>query len=200
MPGPVGTVAKELQQLFMGLGQRASKRRGARVAEQVAQDVLGTDGATISKRARQVARRPVTPKGEAAKVRVERPVTQAQPQFTSNRVAGARRESIVRAILEALYPADKGYVVKGEQYLRDRFGRIAHDAETGQSRRIDFAVFRGKRVHKLLEVTSETVNKAAQLAKEARMRRHGARYVLHPESGDRLRIPAAIKTAVVRLP
>ena len=49
-------------------------------------------------------------------------------------------------------------------------------------------------------VTSEKVSKAFQLAKESRMRRAGGRYLAHPATGDRLRIPAEVKTTVIRLP
>ncbi len=203
MKAAVRTVAKELEGLVASVTRRGAKRRGAAaVTEKVAADVLGTDVAHLSGRAKALANLKVAPKGEGKQMLF--PFAEAMEddavRFATNRAAGEKREAIVEAILTALFPKDKGFVVKGEQYLRDRHGKIALDEVSGQSRRIDFAVFKGENVLKLFEVTSEKVNKAFQLAKEQRMRRHGGRYMMHPTTGERLRIAAEVKTTVIRLP
>lgn len=203
MKAAVRTVVSELEGLVASVTRRGAKRRGAAaVTKKVAADVLGTDVARLSGRAKALANLAVVPKGEGKQLLF--PFAEAAAddaaRFATNRAAGDKREAIVEAILAALFPKEQGFIVKGEQYLRDRHGKIAHDAVSGQSRRIDFAVFKDNRVWKLLEVTSEKVNKAFQLAKEARMRRHGGRYMLHPTTGERLRIPAEVKTTVIRLP
>lgn len=198
------TVAKELEGLVAGVTRRGAKRRGAaQVTERVAADVLGTDVARLGAKARALTKVRVKTTGAAAK-----PLAEAAAKATSddaarlatNIAAGDKREAVVQAILDALFPKEKGFVVKGEAYLRDRHNKIAIDAATGQSRRIDFAIFKGSKVVKLLEVTSEKVDKALQLAKEARLRRHGGRYMAHPVTGERVRIAAEIKTTVIRLP
>jgi hypothetical protein len=204
MNAAIRTVAKEMQNLMAGLGRKGAKHAGAEATtERVVKDVLGRDGLKLGTKAKLLANLEVKAKGEGAK-QLAFPLADVAvddaARFATNRAAGDKREAIVETILSALFPKREGYVVKGEQYLRDRHGKIALDRETGQSRRIDFAVFKGSEVVKLLEVTSEKVNKAFQLAKEGRMRRHGGRYMLHPTTGERLRIPAEIKTAVIRLP
>lgn len=206
MQGLLRTVATEMQSLVMGVSRRGTTRaaRAAAATEQVALDVLGRDVASVSRKARSLASLPVQLKGEANE-QMRFAFAKAEPQtlgerFTANRVAGDKREGIVEAILGALFPQKQGYVVRGEQYLRDRKLNIAIDQTSGQSRRIDFAVFKGDQILKLFEVTSQKASKVAQLAKESRMRRAGARWMQHPVTGERLRIPAMVKTELLRLP
>lgn len=199
MRAAVRTVAKELEGLVAGVTRRGARRRtAASVTEKVATDVLGHDVAHLGRRAKALASAPVKATGAhklAAPV-----VGDEAARLASNIAAGDKREAIVEALLTTLFPKRQGFVVKGEAYLRDRHNKIAYDKVTGQSRRIDFAVFKGNEIWKLLEVTSEKVNKAFQQAKEQRLRRQGGRYLQHPVSGERVRIPAELKTLVVRLP
>lgn len=203
MKAAVRTVAKELEGLVAGVTRRGARRRGAeQVTEKVAAEVLGRDVTRLGAKAKVLTQLKVKPSAtmKQAGTPAAKFVGDEAARLATNVTAGDKREAIVQAILSALFPKEQGFVVKGEQYLRDRHNKIAHDAVTGQSRRIDFAVFKGSRIVKLLEVTSEKVNKAFQMAKEQRMRRHGGRYLMHPVTGERVRIPAELKTMVVRLP
>lgn len=200
MKAAIRTVAKELEGLVAGVTRRGTTRRGAAdVTTKVAADVLGTDVAHVGSKAKALVNLRVKGGGSAAKP-LAKVTGDDAARLASNITAGDKREAVVEAILQALFPKEKGFVIKGEAYLRDRHNKIAHDAVTGQSRRIDFAIFKGNQVWKLLEVTSEKVNKAFQMAKEQRMRRHGGRYMMHPVTGERVRIAAEIKTTVIRLP
>lgn len=127
-------------------------------------------------------------------------VVPIQERAVTNHVIGHKREKLVEKLLKALFPKEENFRVYREQYLRDRHGNIAIDQASHESRRIDFLVLKGKEIVSSVEVTGEKVSKAAQLEKEMEIRKHGGRYVLHPESGQLLRWPAGLKTRVVRLP
>ena len=118
----------------------------------------------------------------------------------ANQEAGHRRENAVAKMLRLLFPRNENYHVYREQYLRTKDGKIALDKRTHESRRIDFLVFRGRKPVRSLEVTSERVDKAAQLRKEADIRGAGGGYLLDPETHKLVKFPASLKTRVVRLP
>lgn len=200
--GIARTIAGEFRNL-LGQGAKHHRVKAFLWTEATAKQVLAKDSVVVGVKARAMTRLPVSPKGEAGKgvkAMASAKLTDDGARLASNRVLGSTREAIVEALLNALYPARKKFRVVREAYLRDRHGRIALDAATNQSRRVDFVVFKGNEVVRSLEVTSAKVNKADQLAKEARIRRHGGRYMLHPESQVLVRVPAEVKTTVVRLP
>jgi hypothetical protein len=131
--------------------------------------------------------------------KASRKVVPQQERAITNHEIGHKREKLVEKLLKALFPKSENYTVYREQYLRDRHGVIALHQESHQSRRIDFLVLKGKEIVQSVEVTGEKVSKAAQLEKEMDIRKHGGRYVLHPESGELIRWPAGLKTRVIRL-
>lgn len=94
-----------------------------------------------------------------------------------NKIDGLRREAEVQAELEKQYPADKGYEIVPEAYLRDARGNIVKDPVTGKARRVDFVVVKDNKVVDSVEVTSKTADKTEQLAKETRIRNMGGNYI-----------------------
>jgi hypothetical protein len=89
--------------------------------------------------------------------------------------AGLRREAAAQRILAERYPSER---IQSEAYLLNRNGRRAVDPKTRTGRRIDFVLFNDGNVARRLEVTSQTADKTAQLAKESRiltLRRNGVR-------------------------
>lgn len=92
----------------------------------------------------------------------------------ANQLAGSSREALARAELEALFP---GASVQNEVYLRFADGKRALDPITGEGRRIDAVVLHNGRALDSVEVTSQTANKAAQIAKEMRIRENGGTFV-----------------------
>ena len=119
-------------------------------------------------------------------------------QLEANRMSGAAREGIVDGELAREYPAENGYRRERECYLRDAEGRIVKDSETGEARRIDFAVIKDGEVVKSVEVTSETADKTDQLAKEDRIREAGGNYIVDRRTGEFVPFRSGVETEVVR--
>jgi hypothetical protein len=171
-----------------------AERKWAPAAQKVA--TMGEDRLTLSKAAKAAPRGPVR--------QSLKPVSASEKLLASRRVAmnrinGRKREMIVERYLRRRFPEAEGYTVHAEQYLRDKLGRIAHEEASGESRRLDFVVFQGEKPVSTVEVTSKTASKVAQSAKEDKIRRAGGRYLIHPESGKLIRLPAGQTTAVLRL-
>ena len=121
------------------------------------------------------------------------------PQIEANRTSGAAREEAVRGELVREHPSEAGYHIESQCYLRDETGKIVVDRETGEGRRIDFAVFnKDGEVVKSVEVTSETADKRAQLAKEERIRDAGGNYVTDRRTSELSPFASGVKTEVVR--
>ena len=90
-----------------------------------------------------------------------------------------------------------------EAFLRDGDGIPIKDPETGEARRIDFIVKQGKRIIESIEVTSETANKAAQMAKENRILEEAAKRggaFIRDKSGELIEFTKDIVTEIRRLP
>lgn len=193
------TIATEIQQLMVA-SARKGVRRTTTTAEgwtaRIARNVLKRDRTILSDEARQLTRLHV----KAAAVPTTAPVGVAATRMVDNHAHGSRRERVVERLLLALFPKAQGHAIYREQYLRYRGGKIAVDPVTQQSRRIDFIVMKGKEIIRSIEVTSQRVSKALQLAKEKRMRQAGMTYLEHPVTRRLVRLPATVKTTVVRLP
>lgn len=114
-----------------------------------------------------------------------------------NKIDGLQREAEVRNELEEKYPAEEGYEIISEAYLRDADGNIVKDPETGKARRIDFVVVKDGKVVASIEVTSKTADKSDQLAKESRIRDNGGNYV-RDNNGNLVKIPSDVQTQVDR--
>ncbi len=131
-------------------------------------------------------------RNEATLSEVRREVLEA------NREAGMEREKVVGDELVREHPAADGYHVESQRYLRNENGEIVRDPETGESRKIDFEVIKDGEVVKSVEVTSETVDKTAQLAKEERIRDAGGNYIVDRRTGELVRFAPDVKTEVIR--
>lgn len=92
----------------------------------------------------------------------------------ANQKAGAAREAVEQEILEKANP---GASVQGQQFLRDSQGKIVKDPVTGQGRKIDHVVIKDKQAIDVVETTSQTANKGAQIRKEERIRNSGGTFV-----------------------
>lgn len=114
-----------------------------------------------------------------------------------NKIDGLRREGDVHDELKEKNPAEKGYKIESEVYLRDENSNIMKDPVTGEARRIDFVVTKDGKVVDSVEVTSKTADKTAQLAKEERIRENGGNYIKDSE-GNLLRVSDDIHTRVER--
>ncbi len=119
-------------------------------------------------------------------------------QIEANRISGAAREEAVASELVDKYPAEDGYHIERECFLRDETGKITVDPNTGESRRIDFEIVKDGEVVKSVEVTSETADKTAQLAKEERIRDVGGNHIEDRRTGELVRFAPDVKTEVVR--
>ena len=119
-------------------------------------------------------------------------------QIEVNRIFGAEREEVVGGELAREYPTENGNHIARECYLRDAEGHVVKDQETKEARRIDFAVIKDGEVVKSVEVTSETADKTAQLAKEDRIREAGGNYIKDRLTGEIVPFAHGVKTEVVR--
>lgn len=119
-------------------------------------------------------------------------------QIEVNRRFGAEREEVVDGELARDYPTETGNHIERECYLRNAEGGGVKDPETGEARRIDFAVIKDGEVVKSVEVTSETADKTAQLAKEDRIREAGGNYIVDRRTGEIVPFAHGVKTEVVR--
>ena len=119
-------------------------------------------------------------------------------QIEANRISGVAREEAVASELMDQYPSEDGYHIERECFLRDETGKITIDPDTGESRRIDFEITKEGEVVKSVEVTSETADKTAQLAKEERIRDAGGNYIVDRRTGELVRFAPDVKTEVVR--
>ena len=121
------------------------------------------------------------------------------PQIEVNRMSGAAREEMVGGELARDYPAENGNHIERECSLRDAEGHIVRDPETGEARRIDFAVINEDgEVVKSAEVTSETADKTAQMAKEERIREAGGNYIEDRRTGEYVPFRPGVKTEIER--
>lgn len=124
-------------------------------------------------------------------------VEKAKGEPIQNKIDGLRREDEVEQELKDKYPAEKGYEIISEAYLRDKDGNIVKDSVTGEARRIDFVIVKDGKVVDSVEVTSKTADKTEQSAKEQRIRDKGGNYV-RDSNGNLVEIPKEIQTRIER--
>ena len=119
-----------------------------------------------------------------------------QRTITLNRIAGAAREKKALELLRKEHPnAD----ILSQRSLRDSQGSRLIDLLTGKGRRLDFVVVENGKVVKLVEVTSLSASKTAQLAKTARIRARWNPFVIG-QDGKLIRIDPHVPEVVIRLP
>lgn len=115
-------------------------------------------------------------------------------QVVANARAGRRRESLVFHRVKVQYP---GATVQRQITLRTSNGKRAIDPLTGEGRRVDFAAIKDGHALDLIEATSMTSRKAAQIAKETRIRQNGGNFIKDRSSGHLIDI-AQTPTRIVR--
>ena len=115
-----------------------------------------------------------------------------------NRLDGAAREGAVAGELEKTYLESDGCHIQDQCTLRDEAGRTVLDPISGESRRLDFVVVKDGQVVKSLEVTSETADKTAQIAKENRIREVGGNFILDRTTGKLVSFAPGVRTEVTR--
>jgi hypothetical protein len=103
-----------------------------------------------------------------------RNIRDAAKQVVLNKQAGTQREILVTGELQKQYP---DAAVQRELLLRTQDGKKAIDPLTGAGRRIDQVVIQNGKALDSVETTSQTATKAAQIAKENRIRQQGGTYV-----------------------
>ncbi|MBI4664768.1 MAG: hypothetical protein HY735_38760 [Verrucomicrobia bacterium] len=113
----------------------------------------------------------------------------------ANAVTGRAREMRVIAKLEGRFGQA---AVQREQYLRTAEGKIAIDPKTGEARRVDVAIVQDAQGRFLVEVTSKTADKAAQIAKEVRIRARGGTFIRDRVSGQLIDV-SQIPTRLIRV-
>lgn len=121
-------------------------------------------------------------------------------QIEKNRESGAMREEYALKDLQDEFSAEEGYKIEREQCLRNEKGESVKDPETGEARRIDFIVTKDEKVVKSIEVTSESAPKAAQLAKEDRIRDVGGNFIKDRNTGQLVEMASNVRTEVRRYP
>jgi RHS repeat-associated protein len=106
-------------------------------------------------------------------------------RIATNAADGAAREAAEAIELSRQYP---NATVQRESYLRGSDGKRAVDPLTGEARRIDHVVIENNQVVKMVETTSMTAPKAAQIAKEQRIREAGGTYIRNRQDRQLLNV------------
>jgi|GEM_PF-5507941 len=119
-----------------------------------------------------------------------------EAQVVVNKGAGTAREVLVGQELRLQYPEA---AIQRETYLRLAEGEKALDPLTQTGRRIDWVVLQDGAVLDSVETTSMTANKAAQIAKEMRIRQAGGVFVRDRATGQLIDI-SQVPTRIVRKP
>lgn len=127
----------------------------------------------------------------------EIPSVESMEGLIKNKRDGLEREKQVEGDLFEKYPANQGYKIESEVYLRDKNDNIVKDPVTGEKRRIDFVVIKGGNVVDSIEVTSMTADKTMQLAKEDRIRDNGGNYI-KDSNGNLVQLSNNVKTRIER--
>ena len=118
-----------------------------------------------------------------------------EPAIKERQRQGAARERATQVDLELEHPQAS---VQREQLLRDAMGKKVKDPLTETGRRVDHVVIECQEVVRSVETTSLTADKAAQVAKEQRVRQAGGNYVRDRRTGQLVPIQEEVKTEVIR--
>ena len=118
-----------------------------------------------------------------------------------NKLDGTAREETVLNNLDSYYGKEN---VLREQLLRDASGKPIKDLKTNTARRIDFIVIQNDKIIRSIEVTSQTADKTAQMAKESRIleeaAKNGGAYIKNIDTGKLIEFPIGLGTEIRRLP
>jgi hypothetical protein len=132
---------------------------------------------------------------ESTPNKAESSSTKQEAAINERQREGARRERETQADLEREHPDAS---VQREQLLRDASGKKVKDPLTETGRRVDHVVIKEREVARSVETTSPTADKAAQIAKEKRVREAGGNFVRDRRTGELVPVPEGVKTEVVR--
>lgn len=138
-------------------------------AEEVAQGTKLVDEETKLIKAKEAAAK-AKKSSEGTKIKGK----SKKEQVKENQKNGKRREKETEQELKEKYPDAE---VQGERYLRDANGKIVKDPLTGEGRRLDHVVIKDGKVIDVVETTSLTVDKSAQIAKEGRIIESGGSFI-----------------------
>lgn len=138
-------------------------------------------------------------RNEAAFLNEPAPINE-EFSIEANCEAGRAREAAVHEELMGEYTPSDGYHIETQCPIRDETGRITVDPETGEHRRLDYVVMSNGEVVRSIEVTSETADKAGQMAKEARIHEAGGNFVVDRRTGELVRFADGVKTEIARRP
>ncbi|MDP8568589.1 hypothetical protein [Methylophilus aquaticus] len=115
-------------------------------------------------------------------------------QVVKNKLDGLAREKLTKVELQNQYPNAS---VQSERALRNADGTRAIDEYSNSGRNIDHVVIENGQVVRSVETTSMTANKAAQIAKENRIREAGGNYVRDKTTGNLIDL-GTIQTEILR--
>lgn len=117
-----------------------------------------------------------------------------EAQVVKNKREGTRREE---KVAEQLQKDNPNASVQREQLLRDCDGCKVKDPVTGTGRRVDDVVIEDGKVIDSVEVTSQTANKSAQIAKENRIREAGGTFIRDRETKELVDL-SEVPTRIIR--
>lgn len=137
---------------------------------------------------------------KAVKETAENSIEKTVSQIEKNKHDGLCREKKVWKELVEKYGENN---VMREVILRDANGNWIKDSVTGEARRIDFVVIKGKEVMESWEVTSRTAPKGSQIEKEKRIleqaKELGGAFIKETHTGELIRFGEHISTVIRRV-
>ncbi|RUM60286.1 MAG: hypothetical protein DSY53_01015 [Persephonella sp.] len=116
----------------------------------------------------------------------------------NNRIMGKMLEKLTYKLLRIKYPEEKGYKILREVYLVDKNGKkiTVKIGNKKEGRRVDFAVIKGNKLIRLIEVTTKTANKKYQILKERKIRKLRDVYIKF--KNKLIKVPKNMKIEIVR--
>lgn len=161
---------------------------GAEVAGKAGRDAASTAGAKGTQQAvsaAEVHAAKGSQGGHIQKPPEDLAAAAKRDQVRKNKRNGTKREEATEKELKDQHPDAS---VQREQYLRDQDGNIVRDPLTGSARRVDHAVIKDGKVVDLVETTSQTADKAGQIAKENRILNEGGTFIRDRTTGRQVPI------------
>ena len=172
--------------------KKVAKETAEAGAEKIAKEAVESGAEKMAKEAAETGAEKVAKAGtekatkEVVEASTEKAVKEiSEAQIVINKMEGIAREEKVLEKLVSKFGDDK---VLREVLLRDASGTPIKDIITNEARRLDFVVIDGNKVLQSIEVTSETAEKGAQIAKELRILEQakdiGGAFIKNPNNGE----------------
>ena len=181
--------------------EKAAKEVAEAGAEKAAKEVTEAGAEKAAKEATEEGAEKATK--EVAETGTETAVKEVDESsiIRKNKLDGTAREETVLNNLDSYYGKEN---VLREQLLRDASGKPIKDLKTNTARRIDFIVIQNDKIIRSIEVTSQTADKTAQMAKESRIleeaAKNGGAYIKNIDTGKLIEFPIGLGTEIRRLP